>query len=69
MNTAKKIYESDADGIVRVEVPVNRPGQRVEVLVIWTDADEHWRDAVGLLKHDPIERGPQGEYEKRNTPI
>lgn len=74
MNTAKKIYESDADGIVHVDVPVNRPGQRVEVTVVWAEVEaaqpemhpsEDWSDLYGILKDDPIERGPQGEYETR----
>lgn len=34
MKTAKKIYESDDQGVVHVDVPVGRPGQRVEVLVV-----------------------------------
>jgi len=40
MNTAKKICESDAQGVVHVDVSVGRPGQRVEVLVVWSDAAE-----------------------------
>jgi hypothetical protein len=46
MNTARKICESDAEGIVHVDVPVGRPGQRVEVLVVWSDATEP-REATG----------------------
>lgn len=40
MHTAKKIYESDAQGVVHVEVPVGRSRRRVEVLVVWEDAGE-----------------------------
>lgn len=40
MNTAKKVYESDEQGVVHVDVPVGRPGQRVEVVVVWSDAAE-----------------------------
>jgi len=37
LSTAKKVYESDEQGVVHVAVPVSRPGQRVEVLVVWHD--------------------------------
>ena len=75
MKTAKKIYESDDKGVVHVEVPVGRSGQRVEVLVVWTETDEPssadgaepgMADLVGLLKGVDLERPAQGEYEKRD---
>jgi hypothetical protein len=75
LKTAKKIYESDDQGVVHVEVPVGRSGQRVEVLVVWTETDEPSRgdgaepsmaDLVGLLAGVDLERPPQGEYEKRD---
>jgi hypothetical protein len=75
MKTAKKIYESDDQGVVHVDVPVGRSGQRVEVLVVWTEAGElsdsdgdeaEMADLVGLLKGVDLERPPQGEYEKRD---
>ena len=72
MNTAKKIYESDDQGIVHVDVPVGRPGQRVEVLVVWNDVgepgdvDPGMADLIGLLEEGDLERQPQGEYEKRD---
>ena len=81
MNTAKKIYQSDEQGVVHLDLPVGGPGRRVEVLVVWTDADERtategegegvpqeedWSDVVGLLGGvDDFKRQPQGEYEKR----
>ncbi len=34
VNTAKKIYESDDQGVVHVDVPIGRSRQRVEVLVV-----------------------------------
>ncbi len=37
LSTAKKVYESDEQGVVHVAVPVSRPGQRVKVLVVWHD--------------------------------
>ena len=75
MNTAKKVYESDEQGVVHVDVAVGRPGQRVEVLVVWNDVAEpsdaeaeQWSmaDLVGLLEDGDLERQPQGEYEKRD---
>ena len=66
MKTAKKIYESDDQGVVHVDVPVGRSGQRVEVLIVWTDAGEpkdrderRMDDLVGLLKDVDLERPPQ----------
>lgn len=72
MNTAKRIYESDEAGVIHVDVPVGGPGRRVEVLVVWEDvgdavhSSEDWSDLFGILKDQPIERPPQGEYEKRS---
>ncbi len=75
MNTAKKVYESDAQGVVHVEVPVGRSRQRVEVLVVWEDAPDlddldqegpSMADLVGLLQDVDLERPPQGAYEKRD---
>lgn len=74
MNTAKKVYESDADGLIHVDVPVGGPGRRVEVLVVWEDvadttvereSSDDWSDLFGMLKDSPIERAPQGDYELR----
>ena len=66
MKTAKKIYESDDQGVVHVDVPVGRSGQRVEVLVVWDDVGEandrderRMDDLVGLLKDVDLERPPQ----------
>ena len=75
MNTAKKVYESDDQGVVHVDVPIGRPGQRVEVLVVWdevAEVDEVDReevgmaDLVGLLEGIDLERPAQGEYENRD---
>jgi hypothetical protein len=75
VKTAKKIYESDEQGVVHVDVPVGRSGQRVEVLVVWTDAgvssnsdddEPGMADLVGLLEGVELERPPQNEYEKRD---
>ncbi len=76
MNTAKKIYQSDAQGFVHVDVSVGTPDRRIEVLVVWQDAeevqvastpDEDWSDLFGILRGVALERPPQGEYEKRDS--
>jgi hypothetical protein len=73
MNTAKKVYESDAGGVVHVDVPVGKPGQRIEVLVVWhelaepaVEAGEDWSDLYGLLRDDPLSRPDQGQLEVRD---
>ena len=75
MNTAKKIYESDDQGVVHVDVPIGRSRQRVEVLVVWEEVGElkdvdgdgpGMADLVGLLQDVDIQRPPQGAYEKRD---
>jgi hypothetical protein len=75
MNTAKKIYESDDQGVVHIDLPVGRSGQRVEVLVVWEDVGEPMdvdhdgptmADLVGLLQGIDLARPPQGAYEKRD---
>jgi hypothetical protein len=75
MNTAKKIYEADPQGVVHVDFPTGKPGRRVEVLVVWEDAsegqedspNEDWSDLFGLLQDTPIQRGSQGAFEERDT--
>lgn len=75
MNTAKKVYESDDQGVVHVDVPIGRSRQRVEVLVVWEDVGEpadadrdgpSMADFVGALEGVDIERPPQGALEKRD---
>jgi hypothetical protein len=75
MMTTKKIYESDDQGVVHVDIPVGRSGQRVEVLVVWTEAGESGNaddeepgmaDVVGLLKGVDLEGPRQGDFEKRD---
>lgn len=69
MNTAKKIYESDEQGVVHVDVPVGRSRQRVEVLVVWEEVADTsathqeqpaMADLVGLLQDIDLERPSQG---------
>jgi hypothetical protein len=65
VNTAQEIYESDDEGVVHVDVPVGRPGRRVEVLVVWSavdesgDVDPGTADLIGLLEEGDLERHPQ----------
>jgi hypothetical protein len=76
MNTSKKLYQSDSKGIVHVDVVVGTPGQSVEVDVTWEEvadgkpaanaAGEDWSDLYGLLRDEPLQRAPQGQYEKRD---
>ena len=75
MNTAKKTYQSDDQGVVHVDVPIGRPGHQVEVLVVWEDVSEPddadqdgsgMADLIGLLQNVDLERPPQGGYEKRD---
>ena len=38
MNTVRKLYESDATGTVRLDLPVGIPHRRVGVVVVWPEA-------------------------------
>jgi hypothetical protein len=75
MNTAKRVCESDEQGVVHVDVSIGRSRQRVEVLVVWEDLDESsdvdrdgpsMAELVGLLQEGDLTRLPQGAYEKRD---
>jgi hypothetical protein len=83
MNTATKVYKADDHGVVRMELPTGKPGRTIEVTVSWEESanerepdelpgeprngSEDWSDLFGILKDSPIERAPQGEYEKRDA--
>lgn len=65
MESIKLKGRIDDDGILRLEVPVGRPGvtvvfQRPEM------TQEEWEKFIsetsGSLADDPIERGDQGEF-------
>lgn len=72
MNTAKKIYPADEDGVIHVDLPVGHPGREVELLLVWDELEApslsqgDVGDLVGLLGDMPIERPAQGEYEERD---
>jgi hypothetical protein len=48
MNTAKKIYESDEQGIVHVDVPVGRSRRRVEVLLVREEVTDDGEGACAM---------------------
>ncbi|MFT3768618.1 MAG: hypothetical protein QM820_24495 [Minicystis sp.] len=75
MNTVRKLYESDAQGTVHVDVPIGAPHRRVEVVVVWheIDAAQEARERkrtelealAGALADDPIARPEQPALETR----
>ena len=76
METIKLKTHIDDSGTLRLELPTQLANQNVEVLVVLQPLQEEPRDALGwpigyfdevygILADDPIERGDQGEFEKR----
>lgn len=75
MNTVRKLYESDDQGTVHVDLPIGAPHRRVEVVVVWqevvtgTSAREQKRAELealaGALADDPIVRPEQPSLEAR----
>ena len=76
METIKLKTHIDDSGTLRLELPTQLANQNVEVLVVLQRLQEEPRDALGwpigyfdevygILADDPIERGDQGEFEKR----
>lgn len=78
MNTVRKIYESDDEGTVRVQLTSVGPHRRVEVIIVWQEVDERpvlldpqakkrqeLEALAGALADDPIERPEQGVFERR----
>jgi hypothetical protein len=66
-----------SDGVLKLEVPVGISDRDLEVLVVVQplETDEvddlgwpigYFDETAGSLADDPIERGPQGEYEVRD---
>ncbi len=78
METIKLKTYVGSDGILKLEVPVSVTNQELEVLVVVEspprlEADSEraeWlafiEETAGSLADDPIERGPQGEFEVRD---
>ncbi|XYH95743.1 hypothetical protein ACMHYB_49445 [Sorangium sp. So ce1128] len=78
MNTVRKLYESDEQGTVHVDLPIGAPHRRVEVVLVWQEIDgvrappealENKRAEIealaGALADDPIERPAQPLLETR----
>lgn len=61
-----------ADGVLRLEVPVDEKDSDLEVVVVvqpsghaGTWPDGFFDETFGAFKDHPLERPPQGEYEPR----
>ena len=75
MNTVRKIVESDETGTARVDVAVNGPRRKVEVVVVWHDLDDPPRDwpegwfeeTTASIKDPTFVRPDQGDYEPRES--
>ncbi len=75
MNTVQKIVESDENSTVRVDVPVNGPHRKVEVVVVWHDLDESPRDwpegwfeeTTASIEDPTFVRPDQGDHEPRES--
>jgi hypothetical protein len=75
MNTVRKLYESDDQGTVHVDVPIGVPRRQVEVVVVWQEVEvarqarERKRAELealaGALADDPIVRPEQMPLETR----
>ena len=75
MNTVRKLYESDDQGTVHVDVPVGAPHRRVEIVVVWQEIDSgrqareqkraELEALAGALADDPIVRPEQPALETR----
>ncbi|WP_437330325.1 hypothetical protein [Sorangium sp. So ce381] len=78
MNTVRKLYESDEQGTVRVDLEVGAPHRRVEVVLVWQEIDApqippealekkraELEALAGALSDDPIARPVQPLLETR----
>ncbi|MEP7124875.1 MAG: hypothetical protein ABJE95_28360 [Byssovorax sp.] len=78
MNTVRKLYESDREGTVHVDLPVGAPHRQVEVVLVWQEvpdakpadqARQQKRDELealaGALADDPLARPAQAPLEVR----
>lgn len=61
------------DGILRLELPVGAVDVDCEVTIVVPSSlkQDDWlaflEETAGSLADDPIERGPQGDYEERDV--
>ncbi|MEZ4526282.1 MAG: hypothetical protein R2941_10215 [Desulfobacterales bacterium] len=81
MNAIQLTTLVDADGILRLQIPLAMPNQRIEVMIIaqplYQDEKKDiskcgsgwprgfFEATAGSFRDEPLERGDQGEYEKR----
>jgi hypothetical protein len=78
MNTVRKLYESDQEGTVHVDLPVGAPHRRVEVVLVWQEVNDtvpaeqarqqkqaELEALAGALAGDPIVRPEQPALETR----
>jgi hypothetical protein len=72
MQTVTLTARVDADGVLRLEVPVGLPDTDIEVVVVVQPRAPHPGWPPGFLdlvfggwQGPPLERAPQGEYEQR----
>ncbi|WP_437338948.1 hypothetical protein [Sorangium sp. So ce394] len=78
MNTVRKLYESDEQGTVHVELPIGAPHRRVEIVLVWQEIDEartppeavdkkraEIEALAGALSDDPMARPVQPLPETR----
>ncbi|MEO5729019.1 MAG: hypothetical protein ABI134_35605 [Byssovorax sp.] len=78
MNTVRKLYESDDQGTVHVDVPIGAPHRRVEVVLVWQEVNDtvpaeqarqqkraELEALAGALADDPLVRPEQPALETR----
>ncbi len=69
METIKLYGYVDADGILKLQLPVELADQELEIYIVapkkraWPSG--YFERTAGSLADDPIERPPQGNYEER----
>lgn len=76
METIKLRTHVGADGILKLEVPVNFPNREFEVLVVMQPLEEevdelgwpigYFDETYGILADDPIERPAELPFETRD---
>jgi hypothetical protein len=78
MKTIRKVIQSDANGTVRIDVPVSGALRQFEVVVVWQEVETRdeaperswpkgWFEATAGSIDDPtFVRHPQGDLEDRD---
>lgn len=71
MQTIKLNAHVGSDGVLKLELPLEMTNTDLEVLVVLQPRTErswppgYFEETAGSLADDPIERPPQGNYERR----